>query len=253
MAIIGSTQFLHPLCYSGHLWCIVWSMPYAIFGAGDIGCTVGVTLAACGESVTLIGRDSPTGKALRNAVTAGAVVLHTQSRWERRLSAAQCAGIFATDATQLANAEVIFVATKRLQNEAAAHAVGQHAQRGAIVVILQNGVGVADELRALLPAGRSDLQLVECVVSVNAVRDLSGSGARFLWVSPRDQSNPAFVLSGKGAKVAEAMNRAGLIAVSTDELADLAHAKLMLNCGMNAVNALSGIGLRQCIRDAGYR
>ena len=122
----------------------------------------------------------------------------------------------------------------------------------ALTLTLTSTQGVAEELRALLPAAK-ELLLVECIVSMNAVRDVGGAGAKFHWVSPRDASNPAFLLAAPGATVAAAMGAAGLLAVSTDRFDDVAYAKLIINCGMNAVNALSGVGSRECLRCPVYR
>ena len=60
---------------------------------------------------------------------------------------------------------------------------------------------------------------------------------RFHWTSPRDASNPAFLLAAAGAAVAAAMDGAGLLAGTTDRFDEVAHAKLIINCGMNAVSS----------------
>jgi len=225
---------------------------YAVFGAGDIGCTVGIALAAHGASVALVGRNSPTGLALRNAaVENGARVCHKRSKWTVSLTPRQCASIFTADATRLREADVIIVATKRADNVAAAQAVAQHARPGAVVLMLQNGVGTAAELRGLLPPG-TDVQIVECVVSMNAVRDVS-DGALFHWVSPRDPSNPSFLLSAAGESIAADMHAAGLLAVSTQSFEEVVHAKLLINSAYNATVSLSGLNSLQCLREPAYR
>eukprot|EP00966_Prymnesium_polylepis_P073317 1702322-Prymnesium_polylepis.1 len=230
------------------------ALKYAIFGAGDIGCTVGIALAASGVPVSLIGRDSPTGAALQQtAHSAGASVVHTKSRWKHTLSALECSNTFTTDVARLAQADVIMIATKRSQNQEAANAIAKHARGSCTIVLLQNGLSVADEIRSMLPEGARGVVLVECVVSMNAVRKVGPDGATFVWTSPRDKSNPAFMLAEQGAAVAAAMDGAGLIAASTATLQDVAHAKMILNCGMNAINALSGRTTQECLRDPGYR
>lgn len=239
-------------------------MKVAILGAGDIGCAVGIALAVNGSSVTFIGRDSPTGRELQDAVcTGGALLVH--SKWKVGLSAEACTASFTTDVARLSSADVILLACKRHHNAALAQTIIKHAKSSALLVVLQNGVGVEEELRQL-GLGSAGPMPVQAVVNFNIVREIlpERCGAIFHWTSPRVRTPPAFLLPSKidhedpSSKVvtsllAATMDSAGLMATTTDDIGRAAYGKLIVNAGGNAINALSGVDIRSMIRTPGYR
>ena len=125
---------------------------YAVLGAGDVGCAVGIAMAAAGHTVTFIGRNSPTGTALQAAASRGGVRLLATKGWEASLSAERCAAAFTTDVARLATADVIFLATKRHDNSTVVPHIAKYAKTGSpvLIVAMQNGVRIAEEIHNLL-------------------------------------------------------------------------------------------------------
>ena len=228
-------RFVHSVCV----------MRVAILGAGDVGCAVGVALAQDeANEVVFIGRDSPTGRTLFEAATAGgAEVRHARSGWTARMPAEACSTAFTFDVTQITRADVIFVACKRTANAAVAPLIAKYAKRTATVIALQNGVGVRDELPNASPA----------IINFNIVRSLSEGRAVFLWTSRRTKTPPAFQLDQSLAGIAEVLDAAGLMAVTVKDVEQAAYGKLILNSGGNAINALSGVDIQTMLLSAGYR
>ncbi len=227
-------------------------MHVAVLGAGDIGCAVGIALAASGASVTFVGRDSPTGRELRDAACAGGARLQHR-RWSAEMSAKTCMAAFTTDASNLANADVIFLACKRHHNAVLAPTIAKHAKRSAVLVVLQNGVNIEQELRAII--GAEGPLPATAVVNLNVVREIlpQGRGIIFRWTSPRLRKPPAFLIPSHLADLAAMMDGAGLMVSTTTDIARAAYGKLIVNVGGNAVNALCGLDIRSMVRTPGYR
>jgi 2-dehydropantoate 2-reductase len=227
-------------------------MQVAVLGAGDIGCAVGIAFAAKGMKVTFIGRDSPTGCELCEAASAGGARLQ-HSRWSVSMSAEACASAFTTDLSKLAVADVIFLACKRHHNATLGPAIARHAKSSAALVVLQNGVGVEEELRALIGAGGPSPS--QAVVNFNIVREIlpERRGAVFHWTTPRVRKPPAFLLPSSVSDLARMMDDAGLMTSTTPDIARAAYGKLVVNAGGNAINALCGLDIRSMVRISGYR
>lgn len=219
-------------------------------------------MAAAGHTVTFIGRNSPTGTALQAAASRGGVRLLATKGWEASLSAERCAAAFTTDVARLATADVIFLATKRHDNSTVVPHIAKYAKTGSpvLIVAMQNGVRIAEEIHNLLakaPGGdRKEMTVCESVVNLNVVREISPTGrAIFHWTSPRMKKGPpSFQLpTGAAAAVAEAMDAAGLMAKPIDDITAATYGKLIVNVVGNAVNALSGLPYLQMLRSRGYR
>ena len=231
-------------------------MRYAVLGAGDVGCAVGLALAAAGHDVIFLGRESPTGMALQKAVSAGGATLKYGRSWQAALSASACAAAFSMDPSRLAEANVILLACKRVGNSTAASSIAKHAKLGARVVALQNGVGIVDELRHKLQqmSVTNEIGLFHAIINFNIVRELpEAGGAVFLWTSPRSKVPPCFQLPLAASDIATAMDAAGLMATTCADMEAAAYGKLIVNVCGNAINALSGLPIREMLRIRGYR
>lgn len=227
-------------------------MQVAVLGAGDIGCAVGIAFAAKGMKVTFIGRDSPTGRELCEAASAGGAYLQ-HSRWSVSMSAEACTSAFTTNLSKLAVADVIFLACKRHHNATLGPAIARHAKSSAVLVVLQNGVGVEEELRTLI--GKEGPSPSQAVVNFNIVREIlpERRGAVFHWTTPRVRKPPAFLLPSSVSDLAKEMDDAGLMTSTTPDIARAAYGKLVVNAGGNAINALCGLDIRSMVRISGYR
>ena len=188
------------------------------------------------------------------------------------MSPAACEAAFSDDVSRVATADIIFLACKRTANPEVVPAIAAHARPGTLIVTLQNGVGVGDEVRSLLgPRAAATCPIIECTVNFNVVRELpaersiGSSSPRpvvFHWTSPRLASQPGFTLAPDESSAAlvapleELLNGAGLYAASVSgrrAAAELQYAKLLVNIGFNAVNALSGVSTRETLAEPGWR
>ena len=202
--------------------------------------------------VTFIGRDSPTGRELCEAASAGGAYLQ-HSRWSVSMSAEACTSAFTTNLSKLAVADVIFLACKRHHNATLGPAIARHAKSSAVLVVLQNGVGVEEELRTLI--GKEGPSPSQAVVNFNIVREIlpERRGAVFHWTTPRVRKPPAFLLPSSVSDLAKEMDDAGLMTSTTPDIARAAYGKLVVNAGGNAINALCGLDIRSMVRISGYR
>jgi len=206
-----------------------------IFGAGAIGGWVGGKLAAAGLPVALVGRAPAMAEARENGIE-----LHGIDG--SRSHAAPGSFTAGDDPALLSQAEVVFVAVKSPATAEAARALASALAPGAIVVSLQNGVRNAQQLRELLP-GRT---VLGGMVAFNVV------------VSPgpslhQATSGPVVIERGPGAEAAAAaLRRAGVAVEVRPDIEAVQWSKLLLNLN-NAVNALSGLPLREELSQRGYR
>ena len=147
--------------------------------------------------------------------------------------------------------DIILVCVKRTANADVARDVAQHAPQGALVCMLQNGLGAASEFKELCK--RPDLVITDAVVDFNSVK--LGPG-QFRWVSSRDHST--VVLDG-GAEVvartrplASLLAQCGLDSYCDADLHGVKCGKLIVNL-VNAPNALSGRTTLDMFTQAGYQ
>ncbi|NNG40541.1 2-dehydropantoate 2-reductase [Flexivirga sp. ID2601S] len=201
-----------------------------VFGAGSIGCYVGGRLAAAGVPVTLVGRDS------MRRVTAGGMRLQAIDG-----SQVEADPRFETDPAAAAGCNLVLVTVKSGANREAADALRDVLDADAVVVSLQNGLHGGAGLRSDLP----DHTVLAGTVGFNVVRD----GATFRQATAGDilvQADP--VWTGYDAAFA----RAGLPIEQRTDMPAVQRAKLLLNLN-NAINALSGLPLREELAQRAFR
>ncbi|MGK9167179.1 2-dehydropantoate 2-reductase [Inquilinus limosus] len=203
-----------------------------IWGAGLIGCYLGGRLQAGGGAVTFIARSAQApdqGLELTDLHGHAWRVPADSIRW-------------AADGAAAATADLILLTVKADAVEAACREILAFARPQAVVVGLQNGVAPAQILRRSL-AGRIALA---GVVPFNVVRRGPGrlhqASAGRLAIERHPALAPALPL----------FRRAGLPLDLRDDIAAVQWAKLLLNLN-NAVNALSGLPLREELLRRGYR
>jgi 2-dehydropantoate 2-reductase len=205
-----------------------------VFGAGSIGCYLGGRLIAAGHDVVLVGR-------LGAELAAHGLVLTDHDGHETRLAAGRVRSV--TDAAALADREAVLVTVKSLATDEAGAALAPVLPPGALVVSFQNGVGNPARLRAALPRH----QVLAGMVPFNVVR--LGEG-RF----HNGTSGPLELERAGGAEapLVAALAGAGFGVVLHADLTRVQWSKLVINLN-NAVNALSGIPLREQLADRRYR
>lgn len=205
----------------------------AVFGAGAIGCWVGGRLAAGGCAVTLIGRPR-----VLDELGGGLVVSDLEGdRFTVKVTTT-------TEAAAAKGASIVLVTVKSAQTAEAARALAPHvADPATLVVSLQNGVRNVATLRAGL--GR---EVLAGMVPWNVVR-------RGAATYHRGSSGTLMVEHAPDARAGElyhALACGGLGFATRADMEAVQWAKLVMNLN-NAINALSGIPLRDELSQRGYR
>lgn len=204
-------------------------MRIAVFGAGSIGCYVGGRLAAAGAEVVLIGRAR-----MREALAGGLVL--SDYRGARVETPAPP---FAEGPDGAAGAGLVLVTVKSQASAATAEALRPHLAPGARVVSLQNGVANAE----VLARGLGHAVLAG-MVGFNVAELAPGhfhQGSQGDLHVARDPGLPHDLFA-----------RAGLPLRQHADMAPVLWAKLQMNLN-NAINALSGLPLRDELADRDYR
>ncbi len=205
----------------------------AVLGAGSIGCFVGGAWAAAGLDVTLIGRER-----FAKAIAEHGLTISNYSGWKHRLEPR-----FSTDPEALADAGLIIVAVKGGSTREAAQAIAAHAKDGATVVSFQNGIGN----KAILAEVLGDrFRLVQGTVPYNVI--YLGEGRFHKGVAGRLMAEDVPEMRALAERVANSREQLAL----SGDMPGVLWGKLLINLN-NAVNALSGLTLREELAQRGYR
>ena len=201
-----------------------------VAGAGAIGCFVGGLLAAAGRDVVLLGRERLRDEICRCGLTS---TDFAGMQIEAALEVAFDAGV-------LAGADLVLVCVKSGATGEIGRLIAAHGPEGAVVLSLQNGVRNVGQLREALP-GRD---VRGGMVGFNVVA--LGQG-RF----HRSTSGEVMIGAGPG-EIGALLQVPGLAVAERRDIEAVQWGKLMLNL-TNAVNALSGLPLREMLLDRGWR
>lgn len=206
----------------------------AVAGAGAIGGWVGGQLLAAGRRVRFLAR----GRIIADFAAHGLTLTDLEGR--RAEIAPERIAASEDPAQALAGARVVLVCVKSGDTEAMGALISAHAPGDAVVVSLQNGVRNPDRLRALLP-GRD----VRGGMTPYAVA-WRGRG----WLH-RATSGEIAIEAGR-PDVAAALCVEGLPMKARGDILALQWGKALLNLN-NALNALSGLALREELLDRRWR
>ncbi|SMP25261.1 2-dehydropantoate 2-reductase [Shimia sagamensis] len=204
-----------------------------VAGAGSIGCFVGGVLAQAGHDVMFLLRAKTADEITQNGLT-----LTDYGDLDVALSP-DCFAMSA-DPSCLADADIVLVTVKSGATEGMAALIAAYAQDTAVVISLQNGVENAALLREMLPGW----DVRAGMVPFNVVWR---GGGRF----HRGTSGDIAIESGNG-QVARQLSVADLIIRERDDMDAVQWGKLLINLN-NALNALSGLPLREQIGDRQWR
>ncbi|WP_345192743.1 2-dehydropantoate 2-reductase [Kistimonas scapharcae] len=207
----------------------------AIFGAGSIGCFIGGKLLAAGNEVIFYGRPD-----LQIAVQTSGLRLTELEGNETLIPAEQIT--FSTDPAILSDADLILVTVKSRDTETAGRTIRDHCSHYPSVISLQNGIENTAILRRLLPG----YKVTGGMVPFNILRmeqtvfHRGTEGTLILQESPET------------LPLQQALERAGLTTETHRDISSILWGKLLLNLN-NAINALSGLPLRQQLAQQAYR
>jgi 2-dehydropantoate 2-reductase len=201
-----------------------------IAGAGSIGCFVGGLLALGGERVVLLARPR-----IAHEMASKGLTLTSLEGWSEHLPPGALT-IETDPAAALSDAHLVLVTVKSGATVDMASLIAAHALNSAAVISLQNGLGNADILRSALP-GRP---VHAGMVSFNVLHEGPG---RF----HRGTSGPLVV-----AVEAPPLSGPHLDIVTHGDMKAVLAGKLVYNLN-NALNALSGLTLREQLADRRWR
>ena len=246
----------------------------AVVGAGAVGCYYGGMLARAGVSVTFIGRPVHVEAMKRDGLRLSSASFDEHVPVEA-----------STDIAAIAGAALVLVCVKSTDTESTGVELAPHLAAGARVLSLQNGVDNAPRLQAVL-----NLPVAPAVVYVGS--EMGGPGhvrhlGRGELVIPADiGATPSTELAQRDDDVAfnaaAALNatlapvpvedpgltsadivalfaRAGVPVELSDNVPGALWGKLLLNCGYNAISAITDIpygrmvtlpGIAQTVHDA---
>jgi len=202
----------------------------AVVGAGAVGCYYGGMLARAGVPVVLIGRPAHVAAMRRDGLRLSTAAFDEHVAVEA-----------STDVAASAGAALVLVCVKSTDTEATGAAIAPHLAPGARVLSLQNGVDNAARLAALL--GRAVAPAVVYVASEMAgpghVRHM-GRGELVIAADTGAAAVPAD--SGmSAADIAALFARAGVPVELSGNVPGALWAKLLLNCGYNAISAITDL------------
>ena len=201
----------------------------AVMGAGAVGCYYGGMLARAGHDVTLIGRAQHV-----DAVRRGGLRLETKT------FDASFPVQASTDPTAIRGAKVVLFCVKSPDTERAGAALAPHLDPDAVVLSLQNGVDNAERLAATL--GRDVIPAVVYVAS-----EMAGPGH----VKHNGRGELVIGPSPASARIASALDAAGVPVEVSDNVTGALWAKLIVNCAYNALSAITQLPYGRLVQGAG--
>jgi len=203
-------------------------MKIAVVGAGAMGSLFGAMLAEAGNEVWLY--DIWTEHV--QAINQDGLRIERQGKSRRvRLNAT-------TDPEQIGQAELTIVFVKSTQTHIAAKTARQIAGSDGSVMTLQNGMGNADLIAEAVTPDRilaGTTSHGATMVGAGSIRH-AGIGATTIgaWAATEQGRKRA-------GRFADFFNRAGIETEAVDDVRCVVWNKLLINIGINAVTALSGI------------
>jgi 2-dehydropantoate 2-reductase len=207
--------------------------PIVVAGAGSIGCFVGGLVACAGRRVSLLARPRMIAEIERFGLTLTSL---EGSSWH--VASQQLK--LSDDPAVLAEASAVLVTVKSADTAEVADAIARYAPADAVVVSLQNGIANVPVLRGRLP-GRT---VLAAMVPFNVIA--AGEG-RF-----RRATSGDIVIERDSADSAARLSVPGLAMRPTDNIAGVQWGKLLVNLN-NAINALSGLPLREQLAQRDWR
>jgi 2-dehydropantoate 2-reductase len=203
-------------------------MKVAVVGAGAMGSLFGALLAEAGQEVWLYDVWATHIQAVKQN---GLQIEREGQTRTVRINAT-------TDLTEIGRADLVIIFVKSTQTEAAAKSARGIAGSEGTVMTLQNGMGNADTIARDIPADRilaGTTSHGATMLGAGRIRH-AGIGATTIgsWADT-DQGRQ------RAVKLADFFNSAGIDTQAVTEVRSVVWNKLLINIGINAITALSGI------------
>jgi 2-dehydropantoate 2-reductase len=201
-------------------------MKITIVGAGAMGSLFGALLAEGGHEVRLldiwhehVDAVNKKGLSVEREGKIRSVVLQAS-----------------TNLREAGKADLVIVFVKSSQTEKAAETAGAVLRKDGWVLTLQNGMGNAEAIARVVPASR-----VLAGTTSHGATMLGPGMIRHAGVGPTVIGSWSGEESAGAQKMAECFSRAGIETVVADDVRSVIWNKLLVNVGINAITALTGI------------
>jgi 2-dehydropantoate 2-reductase len=201
-------------------------MKITIVGAGAMGSLFGALLAEGGNEVRLLDIWQEHVDALNKKG------LSVEREGKTRSVVLQAA----TDLREVGKADLVIVFVKSSQTEKAAETAGAVLNKDGWVLTLQNGMGNAEAIARVVPASR-----VLAGTTSHGATMLGPGMIRHAGVGPTVIGAWTGEEPAGAQKMAECFSRAGIETVVADDVRSVIWNKLLVNVGINAITALTGI------------
>jgi 2-dehydropantoate 2-reductase len=201
-------------------------MKITIVGAGAMGSLFGALLAESGNEVRLL----DVWKEHVEAVNDKGLSIEREGETRSVFLRA------ATDPVEAGKADLVIVFVKSSETAKAAETARAVLRENGWVLTLQNGMGNADAIARIVPPSRvlaGTTSYGATMLEPGKIRH-AGAGPTVIGAWTGEDSTGA-------QKTAEAFNRAGIETTVADGVRDLVWSKLLVNVGINAITALTGI------------
>ena len=201
-------------------------MKVAIIGAGAMGSLFGALMAEAGADVWLQDIRAQQVRAIQE----NGLVVETEDT-ERTVS------IQATvDPKRIGAADLIIIFVKAMHTRAAAEAAARVAGRTGAVLTLQNGIGNAEIIAERVGPNRTLAGTTAHGATALGPGRVRHAGAGPTQIGPWGGFN-----AERLRKIAAALNRAAISTQITEDVQSALWGKLLVNVGINAITALTGI------------
>ncbi|MEP6503112.1 MAG: ketopantoate reductase family protein [Betaproteobacteria bacterium] len=204
------------------------SQRVAVVGAGAVGCYYGGMLARAGVPVTIVGRPAHVEAMRRAGLRLSTAAFDEHVQVDAR-----------ADVAAIAGAELVLVCVKSTDTESTAGQLAAHLAPSARVLSLQNGVDNAARLQAALrrPVAPAVVYVASEMGGPGHVRHM-GRGEL---VIPSDIGAQAEDGGMTSAGIVALFARAAVPVELSDNVLGALWGKLVLNCGYNALSAITQV------------
>jgi len=198
----------------------------AVIGAGAMGSLFGALLAESGEDVRLYDIWEEHVKAI-NEKGLG-IELDDKTR--------SVSVNATTDKRKIGKTDLAIIFVKSTQTADAARIASELTGNNGFVLTLQNGMGNADIIGGVIDPG----QIIAGTTSHGATM-LGPGSIRHAGTGPTVIGMWSGIQKIGIQKIADAFNKAGIVTETVDDVRNVIWAKLLVNVGINAITALTGI------------
>jgi 2-dehydropantoate 2-reductase len=203
-------------------------MKVAIVGAGAMGSLFGALLAEGGHNVWLF---DVWQEHIETVNQKGVSIEYNGTTRRVRLNAA-------SDPEKIGASELVLIFVKATQTKPAAQTATRLAGATGLVMTLQNGMGNAEAIGQIISPDRIVVGTTAHGSTMLEAGSIRHAGTGSTTIGMWNRSNKGF----EGAsRIADQFNQAGIDTTAVEDVRPMLWGKLLVNVGINAITALTGI------------